>query len=131
MCVTPLRAPGFIKVAPNFNSVSLASLRLQSLRSAYGRQNGCSCARSHPQESLPDVSDWEARPMRCRLKDAGRVWGGEIDGVISFRKMRHLCRPSHCGSLSTVLSIMTTNSHPPPTGAQTHTRFLNKTQRHG
>lgn len=88
-----------IKVAPNSLLASPASLLLECLRSAYGRQNGCSCARTHPQESLPDVSDWEARPMRGEHRRCGesREEGG-VRGVISFRKMRHLSRPSHCGS---------------------------------
>lgn len=65
-CVTPPRAPVFIKVAPKSHLASCASPFLQSLRSAHGRQNGCSCARTHPQERLSDVNDWKARPMSCR-----------------------------------------------------------------
>lgn len=54
----------FIKVVPNSRLVSPASPLLQSTQSAYRKQNGCSCARTLPQESLSDVSDWEALPIR-------------------------------------------------------------------
>lgn len=30
--------------------------------------------------------------------------GGDVYGVISFRKMRHICRPSHCASSFLLIS---------------------------
>lgn len=73
------------------------------------------------------------------IEDAARVRRERgvcvcVNGVISFRKMRHLWCPSHCGSLS--LSFLVNNDDhqwtplPPLSFSHDHARahFLNKTQ---
>lgn len=59
-------------------------------------------------------------------EDAGRAGGVGVYGVISFRKMRHLCRPSHCGSF--LLSFLVNNNHQQTPHSGLHTHFLNSTQ---
>lgn len=107
--------PSSSKVALHSHLESLVSIFLRSLRSAYWRQNGCSCARTHPQESLSDVSDWDPRPISGQRCGCGERREGSVYGVISFRKMRHLYRPSHCGSLLlSFLVIINADRHPSP-----------------
>lgn len=79
-----------------------------------GRMDAPACWFNHKRYRLTSAAT-RLDQSEAGVADAGSVRRG-VYGVISFRKMRHLCRPSHCGSL---LFSFLVNNHPqrcpPPT----------------